>query len=287
MTRERFPLYMSHGGNSGGIGDDMLARWRTRNPNQAGERPTVNGRPPRLPDGCRVYAIGDVHGRSDLLRRIETLILEDLDRPPVPLAPLVVYLGDYVDRGFHSRETLEELCANPRLGGLRRVLLMGNHDLWLLDFLKGGPLSASWLQYGGDATLLSYGVQLRYDLAEQDRLEAAREQLRARIPKEHVDLLAGLELAFGLGDYFFCHAGVRPKVPLSEQRAEDLLWMREPFLSWSGEMEKVVVHGHTVAEAPVVRRHRIGIDTGACYTGTLTCLVLEGEERRFLTASAG
>ena len=250
------------------------------------EGPRVRGRPARLPDGVRVYAIGDIHGRLDLLRRIEELVLEDLAATSQLVSPLIVYLGDYVDRGYRSRETIEELIANERLEGIPRVLLQGNHDLWLAGFARGRSLSASWLEYGGDATLLSYGVPLRRDLPEPQRLAEASRALAERMPSEHLKFLEELELAFSLGDYFFCHAGIHPRVPLHEQRAEDLLWIREPFLSWSGEASKVVVHGHTVSDAPVVRHNRIGIDTGACFTGVLTCLVLEGEDWRFLATEA-
>ncbi|MDX6750042.1 metallophosphoesterase [Geminicoccaceae bacterium 1502E] len=230
----------------------------------------------------RVYAVGDVHGRLDLLRALETRIAADAAASPARLEHLIVYLGDYVDRGFESRQVIEHLVREP-LEGFNRVCLLGNHDAWLRGFVQGEAVGPAWLQYGGDATLLSYGVQIDLRAGEEARLDSARERLTERLPMEHLAFLEGLELAFSMGDYFFCHAGIRPGVPLDEQREQDLIWIREPFLSWTGSAGKVVVHGHTVEEQPVVLPNRIGIDTGACWTGRLTCLVLEGSDRRFLS----
>lgn len=260
----------------------MLRRLFQRRADPQPGTPEVGGRPPRVPAGTRLYAIGDIHGRIDLLEEIEELILADLGARAQSIKPFLVLLGDYVDRGFESRRVLERLIHRP-MDGLARVLLLGNHDLWLRDFLAGAPVAEAWLQYGGDATLASYGVGLDRTRPEPERLAAARAALADRIPVEHRRLLDSLDLAFGFGDYFFCHAGVRPGVPLEAQSEADLLWIREPFLSFAGDHGKIIVHGHTVEDAPVVRRNRIGIDTGACWTGRLTCLVLEGDEYRFLT----
>lgn len=250
-------------------------------PAPAPEARTVR-RLPRVPDGVRVYAVGDVHGRLDLLREIEERIVEDLAASPRVVEPFVVYLGDYVDRGVDSRGVLQWLIDNPLLTGLSRVLLIGNHDLWLREFLRGQPVGASWIQFGGDATLASYGVRFDITLPEPQRIAQAQKQLVDRFPTTHRELLHGLELAWSCGDYYFCHAGIRPGVPLDRQSPEDLLWIREPFLSWRGDPGKVIVHGHTVTEEPVVRPNRIGIDTGAYLTGRLTCLVLEGTDQRFV-----
>jgi serine/threonine protein phosphatase 1 len=241
----------------------------------------IDGRPPRVPEGIRVYAVGDIHGRIDLLRLLEARIVEDAEAQPQSCQNLLVYLGDYVDRGFDSRQVLDHLTAPPP-EGFDRLLLLGNHDLWFREFLEGEPVGESWLRFGGDATLLSYGVPLSFDQPEESRLVAAQTVLAARMPESHRELLASLELMLPMGDYLFCHAGIRPGVPLDKQLEQDLLWIREPFLSWSGECGKIVVHGHTVEEMPVVRRNRIGIDTGACFNGNLTSLVLEGESRRFI-----
>ena len=213
---------------------------------------------------------------------MESAIEADVETAPPETRIILVYLGDYVDRGFDSRAVLEHLCG-PALAGMERVLLLGNHDAWMRDFLLGHPVGASWLRFGGDATLLSYGVKMDFRTPEEQRILDANKLLVENVPASHRRLLQRLDLAYGLGDYFFCHAGIRPDVPLDQQVEQDLIWIREPFLSWTGECGKVIVHGHTVEDVPAVRRNRIGIDTGACFTGNLTCLVLEGSDRRFLT----
>jgi serine/threonine protein phosphatase 1 len=264
----------------------MLKRLFQRGGRAVGSgEPLVEGRPPALPRGARVYVVGDVHGRLDLLLAVERLISADVLESGRHLECLLVYLGDFVDRGFDSRKVMDHV-VQARADELARVYLLGNHDLWLREFAGPDPggeeMAASWVRFGGDATLLSYGITLDLRQPEPERFAEARRVLRARFPGEHAAFLAGLDSAFGLGDYFFCHAGIRPEVPLERQTDADLLWIREPFLSWNGDCGKIVVHGHTVEEAPVVRPNRIGIDTGACWTGRLTCLVLEGAERRFL-----
>lgn len=262
----------------------MLKRLFQRRPLAPGE-PVVDGRSPALPRGVRAYVVGDVHGRLDLLQAMERLIAADMADSGRLLDCFLVHLGDFVDRGHESRRVLDHLLQ-VSADGLIRVHLLGNHDLWLREFAGFDPggeeLAASWMRFGGDATLLSYGIKLDLRMPEAERHAEARERLRAVFPPEHRAFLATLDSAFSLGDYFFCHAGIRPEVPLERQSDADLLWIREPFLSWNGECGKIVVHGHTVEEAPVVRTNRIGIDTGACWTGKLTCLVLEGTGRRFL-----
>ena len=263
----------------------MLKRLFQRGRTLSAGEPQIDGRPPALPRGMRAYAIGDVHGRIDLLMAMEQLIAADIAESGRQRQCVIIHLGDFVDRGFESRKVLDHLLAK-RADGIDCVHLLGNHDLWLRDFAAAnGPdeeMAASWLRFGGDATLLSYGIKLDLAKPEPDRLAEAQELLQRRLPSEHAVFLANLDRAFGLGDYFFCHAGIRPEVPLTHQSDTDLLWIREPFLSWNGSCGKVVVHGHTVEDQPVVRHNRIGIDTGACWTGRLTCLVLDGTGHRFL-----
>ena len=244
----------------------------------------IDGRPPRVPEGVRVYAVGDVHGRIDLVHQLEQRIVADAAAQASACRNVLIYLGDFVDRGFDSKRVIEHLTLEPP-DGFDRYLLLGNHDLWLRAFLEGEAVGESWLRFGGDATLLSYGVSLAHDQPEETRLTTAQAMLDAKMPASHRALLASLELMLPMGDYLFCHAGIRPGVPLDKQLEQDLLWIREPFLSWSGECGKIIVHGHTVEDVPVVRRNRIGIDTGACYNGTLTSLVLEGESRRFIATA--
>ena len=260
-------------------------------PNRPGSR--LGSRPgsgpaAAVPPGTRVYAIGDSHGCAQLLGALHAAILEDSAaadaRAPAPAERRVaVYLGDYIDRGPDSRGLLEMLIAEP-LPGFETVHLMGNHDLFMRQFLDGEDVTALWMMNGGAATLRSYGV----DPGALHRIGRAaghlRAELEARLPAAHRDFLSGLRLNHVEGGYFFAHAGVRPGVPLDAQDAHDLVWIREPFLSSKADHGKVVVHGHTPAHAPEVRANRIGIDTGACYGGHLTALALEGDGRRFLQA---
>lgn len=247
-------------------------------------RPTAAGRAARVPPGVCVYAVGDIHGRVDLLAELHRLIADDAEHLTPGTEKLVVYVGDFVDRGMESSQVIDRLLGHP-LPGFSSVHLLGNHDAWLLSFLVDHQVGPTWLRYGGDATLHSYGVSVglqRDDASVYHRLQA---QLRERVPRRHVSFLQSLELSYETGDYLFVHAGVRPSLPLDQQTAEDLLWIREPFLSWRQDLDKVVVHGHTVAAEPIVRNNRIGIDTGACWTGCLTCLVLEEGEHRFLSTA--
>ena len=246
------------------------------------QQPTVLGRAARVPHGVRVYAIGDIHGRTDLLTALEDLIVKDSQSAPSNVLKFLVYLGDYVDRGGDSRGVIAHLLLPPP-PDFERVLIMGNHDLWMRDFLDSGPVGASWVRHGGDATLASYGVRLDANMPDMERLNDAQTRFAARVSDEHREFLFGLELAFDMGDYYFCHAGIRPSLPLAKQTANDLLWMREPFLSWKGESSKVIVHGHTITEKPVIKHNRIGIDTGAYTSEILTCLVLEGTSYRFIS----
>jgi serine/threonine protein phosphatase 1 len=216
---------------------------------------------------------------------LHAAILEDsaaADARGAPAARRVaVYLGDYVDRGPDSRDLLEMLIEAP-LPGFETVHLMGNHDLFMRQFLDGEDVVALWMMNGGAATFRSYGVDPGDMMGAGDGAGRLRAELEARLPAAHREFLNALRLSHVEGDYFFVHAGVRPGVPLDAQDPDDLVWIREPFLSSKAAHGKVVVHGHTPAHAPEVRANRIGIDTGACYGGRLTALALENDGRRFL-----
>jgi serine/threonine protein phosphatase 1 len=233
----------------------------------------------KVPQGARVYAVGDIHGRSDLLDALHDSVSKDLERSPADNA-MIIYLGDYVDRGVDSSGVLDRLCDAP-LKGMSRVLLKGNHEAMLLRFLEEPETGAQWRRYGGLETLHSYGLDMARTV---DGYRVLAERFAEALPARHLELLQSLQHSASVGDYFFCHAGVRPGVPLERQREADLLWIRDVFLASDESFGKVVVHGHTPAEEPEIRGNRIGIDTGAYATHLLTCLVLEGEERRFLTA---
>ncbi len=245
-------------------------------------RPLVaaEGSSSAVPPGTRVYAIGDIHGRADLLGELVGRIAEDARRSAAP-AKRIVFLGDYVDRGPHSREVID-LVLDGLPGGFDAITLKGNHEDFMLRFIEDARIGPGWLMNGGGATLLSYGAHMPDRGGTIERLDHLRRQLCANLPDRHLRFLHALRRWHIEGDYFFVHAGIRPGAPLDEQQDEDILWIREEFLDDAGDHGKIIVHGHTIARAPEVRPNRIGIDTGAYASGVLTCLVLEGAGRAFL-----
>lgn len=248
-------------------------------------RPRVGIDMARVPDGVRVYVIGDIHGCLSLLKRLHGQIIADARATGgTRLRCIIVYLGDYVDRGLHSREVLD-LLTGPRLPGFDPVFLRGNHEQQFLDFFDNPASGGVWFKYGGDATVYSYGVRIPEVIEPAQRFLYVRDRLADLVPRSHIEFLARTQLYCEIGDYAFAHAGVRPEWPMERQVAEDLMWIRDDFLDYGRPLEKVVVHGHSVSDEPEVREHRIGIDTGACYGNALTCLVLEGNGRRFLSTS--
>lgn len=236
-------------------------------------------RPAAVPAGRRIYAIGDIHGRSDLLDSLEAAIAQDLDRSP-PGQARIICLGDYVDRGPDSAGVIERLMR-PQMAGVERTLLKGNHEEILERFLMAPEATAGWCRLGGIETMRSYGVAAELLIARHG-IAAAASEFRAKLPAAHMALLGGLALSASEGDYFFCHAGVRPGIALERQSARDLLWIRDEFLSSADDFGKVVVHGHTPVVEPELAGNRINIDTGAFASNRLTCLVLEGSSVRLL-----
>lgn len=231
---------------------------------------------PSVPDGMRVYAIGDIHGRPDLLDELYDKIARHLAANPRDEA-VVVLLGDYVDRGPDSKGVLDRLCASAP-AGLRQVLLKGNHEDMMLKFMEAPARGNEWRSYGGGEALQSYGIASRDNMPARELYDLAKE-FRARVPLEHLKLLTVLPTSFEIGDYFFCHAGVRPGMPLDRQGEQDLLWIREKFLQSEKDFGKMVVHGHSPVAAPEFHSNRIAIDTNAYESGRLTCLVLDGTAR--------
>jgi serine/threonine protein phosphatase 1 len=225
--------------------------------------------------------IGDIHGRSDLLDQVVEEIKRDLETSPVAEG-LTVTLGDYVDRGPDSRGVLDRLARNPF--PTRYIALKGNHEALFEAFLRDPTVASQWRRWGGLETLHSYGVPVAQVMVGKG-FEEASNALRQSVPQEHFRFLGSLRFSLSLGDYFLCHAGVRPGVPLEHQQPEDLLWIREEFLNSRMSFGKVVVHGHTPTASPEVLPTRINIDTGAFATGRLTCLILEGGSRRFLSTA--
>jgi serine/threonine protein phosphatase 1 len=238
-------------------------------------------RPPATPPGTRVYAIGDIHGRLDLLTRMHTWIAADAAASAADRRVLV-YVGDYVDRGPHSSGVIDLLIDRP-LPGFEIVHLLGNHEDAMLRFPDDLSIGPTWLTYGGVETLLSYEIALASaDWRDERALRRLQGEVRRRIPRRHVEFMRAMKLSHVEGDYLFVHAGIRPGIPLERQEREDLLWIRSDFLESQEDHGRIVVHGHTISEKPDVRPNRIGIDTGAFYSDRLTCLVLDGAGRSFL-----
>lgn len=233
---------------------------------------------PSMTAGCRLYCIGDIHGRLDLIKELHGSIQADASGYTGALS--IVYLGDYIDRGPHSREVIDLLLDMP-LPGFKAVHLLGNHEQVIMDFLKHPQAVVGWLSYGGRATLRSYGIEppLGHNVEELERL---RDELEELLPARHLEFFQSLQHFHQEGDYLFVHAGIRPGVPLQDQRNEDLLWIREDFTLSEQQHPQVVVYGHTIHSEVSFHHNRIGIDTGAFETGVLTALVLEGTQQRII-----
>jgi serine/threonine protein phosphatase 1 len=235
-------------------------------------------RKPSVPAGLRVYAVGDVHGCADLLSRLLARI--DDDRKARPTADTVeVFLGDYIDRGPSSQQVIDFLIARRRAHNT--IFLKGNHEDYALKFLSDPTVWPKWKKIGGLDTIFSYGLKPAQPDDPQSQHQIATALCQA-MPESHRRFLQGLALSFTCGDFFFAHAGARPGIPLQVQFQRDLLWIRDDFLLHEEDFGKVIVHGHTPAREPEIRRNRINIDTGAYATGRLTCLVLEGDKISFL-----
>ncbi len=235
----------------------------------------------RVPPGLRVYAIGDIHGRFDLLMAMLERIQADTETLPPDSRAQIVFLGDYIDRGNHSRTVIDHLIAWPH-PHLDVIFLRGNHEATMLSFLEDISAGPGWLTYGGVNTLLSYGVRPPVDVPPRLRMAAVQYQLRETLPTAHIAFLRRLAFTHEIGSYLFVHAGIRPGIPLDQQRYDDLVWIRDDFLSSTADHGRVVVHGHTISMEAESLPNRIGVDTGAYATGRLTAAVLENDERRFI-----
>ena len=256
-----------------------MSLWRTI----SGSRSETSARIPRGPDGYRAYAIGDIHGRLDLLNDLLCRIEQDLAARP-SRKTVLVFLGDLIDRGPDSRGVLCRLQALQSTA-FSTVFLLGNHEEILLRLLDGETgLLASWMRFGGAECAQSYGLDLRQliHIPEGEAIDS----LRQAIPAKHVEFLRSFGDTFRFGDYLFVHAGIRPGVELESQSQRDLRWIRADFLNSRADHGFLVVHGHTIDPQIAHRENRIGIDTGAYATGILTAIGLENDERWFLDTSA-
>ncbi len=277
FQRPRWPRLADVGGPSA-----RFKSWRSRIFGEEGrlaDTPRDLPKPKVLPPGERVYAVGDIHGCADLLSRMQELIGEHAAQAP-PAFVTVVFLGDYIDRGPSSRQVIDLLLAFA--SEHRSVFLLGNHEEALLRFLVDSHDGPQWFRLGGLQTLASYGVDLdalHFGLG----LDDIRSTFLAALPDAHREFFLTLELSRSIGQFFFCHAGVRPRVELGAQAPQDLIWIREEFLNWREDFGMTVVHGHTPVAEPELRPNRVNVDTGAFATGRLTCAVIEGSEIGFLS----
>lgn len=235
-----------------------------------------------LPEDVRIYAIGDVHGCLDLLKRLEDRIEQSARDHGLNAG--VIFLGDYIDRGPDSKGVIEHLSRGS-FAGLPAGFLLGNHEDILLEAMAQPALVRDWLRWGGMATLASYGVALPANLDPVERDHEIAQSMRAAMPAHHRDFLSNLELQFRVGDYLFVHAGIRPGRTLAKQSRHDMLTIREPFLSSGKALPVRVVHGHSVGFEAQILPCRIGIDTGAYATGRLSAVLLERDQYEILSVA--
>lgn len=236
---------------------------------------------PQLPIEAPVYAIGDVHGRADLLHALIDVIVQD--SRGYSERPHLVFLGDYIDRGFQSREVLSTLIELGRDDRFETVFLKGNHEQAMLRFLHDHKIGPDWANFGGRETLISYGISPPKSINAIDEWEPIQKELVQTIPNQHVEFLEQLAVSHKIGPYGFVHAGVKPGVPYEEQTDEDRMWIRDEFLNAKDKEDVFVVHGHTPVNAPYSDHRRVNVDTGAYFTGRLTAVKIEGDKMSFLT----
>jgi len=237
--------------------------------------------------GKVIYAIGDVHGCYDQLVAMFGAIVDDIAQGEPGTQPAIVLCGDYVDRGPRSADVLTALVWLERHVGVETVVLKGNHEELLLDFLDRPAAGLRWLQRDGHSTLRSYGVRVPDDLSNvsDEECRSMRDAVLDRMPAAHLALLRRMTIRVAYGDYLFVHAGLRPGKPIDRQTDEDCLWIRDDFLKSNHRFEKIIVHGHSWAsDMPEITADRIGIDTGVYHTGVLTAVRLENDRVEVLQA---
>lgn len=239
---------------------------------------------PAVPDGVAIWAIGDVHGRLDLIKPLVNAILDDA-AGLVGKRKIVIFLGDYIDRGPDSRAVVQYLATLAADNEIEWRFLKGNHEEAMIRFLRNGSGGSEWCEYGGDATLHSYGLRAPDMRHKPEAWAHLAADLSHRLTDPERNFFENLELSVTFGDYFFAHAGARPGVPLDQQTPEDVMWIRRTFLESDVAFERVVVHGHTPTAEVHSDRRRVGIDTKAYSSGRLTALQLIGAERSLVEAT--
>lgn len=264
------------------MGQGWLERWKSLRGRLRG---TPANSPQRLAveaDPAAIYAIGDVHGCLDHLLALEESIVADAAN--IAGERWIVMLGDVVDRGERSAQVLDHLLGPPP-AGLRRFSLMGNHEVMMLDFIRRPSPASAWLEFGGRETLLSYGVPLEALMYGRFGAREARQIVDTYIPGDHIEFLEELPVLLETPSTLLVHAGIRPGVSIAQQADADLVGFRDNFEATYAEYGKVVVHGHTIREEPLVTSNRIAIDTGAYFTGRLTAIRLVPGEQPVLLSS--
>lgn len=238
-----------------------------------------------MEDTPGIFAVGDIHGRYDLLHRMLDAIREDCIENAAhdPQRPHVVFLGDYIDRGFQSKKVIDTLIDLQDQTDFEPVFLKGNHEAVFLSFLTDPSVGEKWSNFGGRETLISYGVTPPRDLSDADDWVRAQQELLNKIPKSHISFLENLVTSYQLGPYGFVHAGVKSGVPFEEQSDEDRLWIRGEFLNAKQREDLFIVHGHSPVNSPYIDHRRINVDTGSYYSGRLTAVKLTANAAVFLT----
>lgn len=233
-----------------------------------------------------IYAVGDVHGRHDLLINVMSLIEQDIEKQkmsdPEIRGVIVIFLGDYIDRGHQSKDVLETLC-HAKIAGAELFYLKGNHEAAALDFIEDAEDGKKWLEFGGRETLASYGVDIPRDIEGSGKLEKARQSFLKSLPVHHLSFLSSLSSYKIERGYMFVHAGVDPHKPIENQTDNEYLWIRDAFLRSMKKLPFIIVHGHTPAKHPVWDGRRIGIDTGAYLSNRLTAVRLFNGKVDFLS----
>jgi len=227
--------------------------------------------------GMRVYAIGDVHGCLNELKALIKKIDAHEKTAPSP-SHKIIFLGDYVDRGPANCEVIDFMCSLSK-SNRDCVFLKGNHDQRFEDFCQNpNQYGEEFMRWGGGPTLRDYGVVPH----PGESYASMAERLNGNMPACHIGFIKNLEFFYSIGDYYFCHAGIRPGVRLAEQSPSDLMWIRNEFIPHAYLYEKIIIHGHTMCDEPEVMPNRINIDTGCYQSGMLTALVLEGNSKTFI-----